>query len=139
MITEHQKFQLPDLDGKNNIVGEVNWEDKDATKNGQVIKFTLPDGKKTFIKRDHLNEILFAIGTKEDQVQLVPEKLQTVHWIDTVIGMKADKDIRKGEMINSRVKLSAPCTNVAPIVGEKSFKKDVKKAIAKDKMSTLQS
>ena len=126
MLTDYQKFQLPDQNDNKNIVAEVNYSEDPNVKECQIVKFICPNGDKVFVKRDHLNQILFAIGKAEDQRKMIPQKIHTVHWFETVLGVKATKDIRKGEMINFPIKASVPCTYVKELIGEAKFKDDYK-------------
>lgn len=73
---------------------------------------TLPDKSVVFVSRKVLLEILFAIGKPEDQQKMIPQTLETVHHYSTVLGIKANKDIHKGEMINFPVELSVPCATL---------------------------
>jgi len=108
-----------DKNGKNDVFFEVNWKDKVDINNCQVVKVTLGE-KEAYIKRDELNAFLFAIGREEDQQKMIPQKLTKVRWYETVVGVKATKDIRKGEQINFPIKLSLPAV-------EKEIIGDVKK------------
>lgn len=126
MISDHQKFRVPDLNGKNHITAEVNWDEKDpATNQCKVIRMTTEGGEKLYVKREDLNQILFAIGDPDSQKQLIPQTLETVHWRETVLGIRAIKDIKKGEMINFPIKISFPCTNTREVIGEKAWNKEV--------------
>lgn len=69
---------------------------------------TLPDGKEYFIEKEILLGILWVIGNREEQQKMVPQKLTRVKWYETVLGIKATKDIHKGEMINVPIKLTLP-------------------------------
>lgn len=111
MIQTHEKFNLVDpSNASQDIFWEVNWNPEDhKTNQCKVIKMTLPDGSVKFISRKVLLEILFAIGKAEDQQKMIPQTLETVHHYKTVLGIKATKDINKGEMINFPVELSVPC------------------------------
>ena len=111
MIQTHEKFNLVDPDNASqNIFWEVNWNPEDKRTNQcKVIKMTLPDGSVKFVSRKILLEILFAIGKAEDQQKMIPQTLETIHHYKTVLGIKATKDISKGEMINFPVELSVPC------------------------------
>lgn len=88
---------------------EVNWNPKDKKTNEcQVVRFTFPDGSESYIKREHLHSVLFAIGKREDQINMVPQKTETIRNYETVLGIKATKHIEKGETINVRVKIPMP-------------------------------
>ena len=102
------------------IFWEVNWNPEDQKTNQcKVIKMTLPDGSVKFISRKILLEILFANGKAEDQQKMIPQTLETIHHYKTVLGIKATKDIGKGEMINFPVELSVPCAALnQDVIGE---------------------
>lgn len=137
MIEGHQRFRIPDHSGNNHIIAEINWDESDPeVAKCRLIKFKLPDGTRSIVKRDDLNQILFAIGDKESQMSLIPQELQAVHWRKTILGVKATKDIKKGEMVNFPIEISFPCTNVAKkIIGAKNFSKEVKREQAKEKFT----
>lgn len=137
MIKDHQKFRLPDARGEHHIDAEVNWNDDPEIKDCKVIRLTMADGKHAFLKREDLNQILFAIGDEEDQRALIPQTLVTVHWRETVLQVKATKDIRKGEQITFPIKMSIPCSNVKQIIGDRHFKKGLKEAQAKESKTTI--
>ena len=111
MIQTHEKFNLVDPDNASqDVFWEVNWNPDDKKINQcKVIKMTLPDGSIKFITRKVLLEILFAIGKPEDQQKMIPQTVETIHHYKTVLGIKATKDIHKGEMINFPIELSVPC------------------------------
>lgn len=133
MITDYQKFMLPDQRGKNNMVGEVNWSDDSTSNESKIIKFTTETGETLFVRREDLNQILFAIGDPESQKKLIPTKVVPVHWRETVLGIKATKDIKRGEMINFPIKISFPCTNIQEFIGQdRTWQKDVAKEQRKD-------
>ena len=109
MIKTYEKFRIVDLAGKPAVEIEVNWELNNTEMNEcKVLKFNYPDGTVSYVKRELLNQLLFAIGTPEEQRKLIPQKLTKVRWYETILGVKATKDIRKGEMINFPIKISLP-------------------------------
>ncbi len=109
MITNHEKFRLIDENKNGEFFIEVNWNEKDATINEcKLLKFVFPDGKCIFVKREHLNAILFAIGKEEDQRKMIPLKLSHVKWYETTVSIKAKKDIHKGENITFPIKITLP-------------------------------
>ena len=98
-----------DNGGKNDFFLEVNWNPDDETTNEcKVLKITFPDKSVAYIKKEHLNAVLFAIGTEVEQRQMIPQKLVKTRWYETVLSVKATKDIRRGENITFPVKLSLP-------------------------------
>ena len=52
--------------------------------------------------------ILFAIGNEAEQRKMIPQKLTRVKWYETVVSVKATKDIRKGENITFPIKITLP-------------------------------
>lgn len=109
MILGNEKFQIPDVAKLHDFFAEVNWNPKDEETNAcKVIRFTFPDGTEALVKREHLHAILFAIGSEEEQRNLIPQVSKKVRWYETVLSVKASKDIRKGEEITFPVKLSLP-------------------------------
>lgn len=135
MISEYTKFKIPDQANRNDLIAEVNWESDQKTAECKVIKLTLPSGDKLFVKREDLNEILFAIGSPSDQKSLIPQKVETVHWRKTILGIKARKDIHKGEMVNFPIEISFPCTIAQEFIGGAAMKKDAKEEVKKDKLA----
>lgn len=109
MLETHQKFRMMDLGKKNNFFIEVNWEPENEKINQcKVLKVTFPNQDSAFIERKHLLELVFAIGKPEHQRKLIPQTIKRVRWYETVVGVKATKDIAKGETINFPIKLSLP-------------------------------
>mgnify|MGYP001575376999 CR=1 FL=1 len=137
MISDYQKFRIPDTKGNNHLTAEVNWNESDEETNEcKMLRVTLPDGETALVKREYLNQILFAIGKAEDQRSLIPQKFETVHWRRTTLGIKATKDIHKGEMINFPIEISFPCTNTKELIEAAPFAQSVKQEQKKDKWSS---
>ena len=117
MLTEHEIFQIPTINKKDFRI-EVNYKPDDpATNECKILKLKFPDGSTDYVKREHLYSFLFAIGRPEDQRKIVPQKLTKVRWYETVLGVKATKDIRKGEMMNFPIKISIPSVE-EEVIGE---------------------
>lgn len=130
MIQDYQKMQIPDegRDGKH-LVMEVNWSKKKEVAGCKLIKLIYPNGDTAVVKREHLNQVLFALGNPEDQRRLIPQKVETVHWRPMRLSIKAEKDIRKGEeIVLPRVMISVPCTYVKEIMGAEAFDREVAKS-----------
>lgn len=118
MIQGHEAFQIEDSNGKNHLTLEVNWSEDSKVKDCQLVKVTMRTDKGDYtaiIRRDLFYSFLFAIGRAEEQREIIPQTLTKVRWLETVLGIKATKDIRKGEMINVPVKLSIPLEKQAVI------------------------
>lgn len=127
MIEHYEKFRIPDEHKENDFFIEVNWDQNNKKINKcKILKFTFPDGKTAYVKKEYLNAVLFAIGSEKDQRKMIPQKITRVRWYETVLSVKAKKDIRKGENITFPIKLSLP-----PIEEEviSELKKDFKKKI----------
>lgn len=110
MIQGHEKFNVVDIfDKPTGLYIEVNWkEDDKKTNECKVLKLTFPDGKEAFMKREHLLSVLFAISKEEDQRKMIPQTVKKVRWYETVVSVKAKKDIHKGENITFPIKLTLP-------------------------------
>jgi hypothetical protein len=118
MIKDHQKFKLIDLNNKPAGIVEVNWNPKDESTNEcKVLKFIYPDGSTSFVERKILNELLFVIGKPEDQRKMIPQTIKRVRWHETVLSVKAHKDIRKGENITFPIKITLPSIE-EEVIGE---------------------
>lgn len=109
MMTNHEKFRMIDVNKEKDWFMEVNWDPKDKKTNEcQIIRITHPDGSESLIKREHLNAVLFAIGRADEQREMVPQRNVLTRWYETVVSVKAKKDIYKGELITFPIKLSLP-------------------------------
>ena len=118
MIQGHEKFRIPDENKINDLLAEVNWNIRDRKTNEcKVIRFTFKDGTEAYVKKEHLHAILFTIGNEEEQKKLIPQKITRVKWYETVLSVKATKDIHKGENITFPIKLTIPATE-EDVIGE---------------------
>ena len=130
MLKQHEKFNIIDVGSRQTgMFWEVNWDPKDKSTNDcKVVKMTFSDGKEHFVSTKILLEILFALGKPGDQQNLIPQTLETIHHYKTVLGIKATKDLTKGEMINFPIELSVPCSALREdVVGKLS--RDYKRGI----------
>lgn len=107
MVENHQKFLLGE-EGEHRFFMEVNWEDHERSNHCKLIKVTFPDGKETYVKREHIHSMLFAISNETQQAQIIPYKQETIRNLETMLGITATKNIQKGEKINVRVKIPIP-------------------------------
>lgn len=125
MITEYEKLQLVDADERaTGVTMEVNWKKDPKISECKIIKMTQKDGTVSYIKREMLQAFLFAIGTAEDQKAMIPTQITRSKWYETVVGVKATKDIKKGEEIRFPLKLSLPDIHREAI---EEVKHDIKK------------
>ena len=108
MITSYEKLKVPDQGGNNSLVFEVNYSDQPEIQNCQMLRITYPNGSLGYLKREHLMSLLFAIGRPEDQINLIPAKITTIRKYQTMLGITAKKDIKKGEKINVQVDIPLP-------------------------------
>lgn len=121
MILDYEKIVIKDESGKNHLIAEVNWNPEDEKTNKcQIIRLTYPDGKTAFIEREKLMSFIFAIGTATQQKDLIPQTLHRVKWYETVLSVKATKNIKKGEQITFPIKITLPATE-EEIIGKKKF------------------
>lgn len=118
MLQEHNKFRLMDENKLNEFYAEVNWSKDPSVTECKLVKFIFPNGDEALVKREQLNEILFIIGREEDQRKMIPQTLTEQKYVKTVMGIKAHKNIRKGETINVRVDIPLPATK-QEIIGVK--------------------
>jgi len=129
MLKEPARIVIPDKGGKNDITIDVNWNPEDKESNDcKVLKLTYPDKKTAFIDRDKLMSFLFMVGTPDQQRDLIPQTLTMVREYQTVIGIKATKDIRKGEDIVVPVKFDIPISKEEVIASQKTDTRPRKKS-----------
>ena len=108
MIENYEKFRISDLNKEKDFFVEVNYKDDPEINQCKILKITFPNKDIAYVKRDQLMAFLFAIGRPEDQRKMIPQTIRRTRWYETVIGVKATKDIRKGEMMNFPIKISLP-------------------------------
>lgn len=107
MIINYEKFRIHDEHHENDFFMEVNWEKTNKKINDcKVVRFTFSNGDIAYVKREYLLALIFAIGQSEDQIKLIPQKLSTVRWHETLWEIKATKNIEKGEKIRFVGKVS---------------------------------
>ena len=106
MLNTHEKFLFDDK--RNKFFAEINWEDNQETNECKIIKFTFPDGKDCYVPKKLLIEMLFAIGDKEEQMKMIPQKISRSKWYETVISVKVNKRIEKGELLIFPLKITLP-------------------------------
>lgn len=109
MIKTHEQIRLKDENKEFDLIFEVNWDKNDERSNDcKLVKVLYHDGTSAVIKREELHSFLFSIATPEEQTKLIPiKKTRTKHW-ETVITVKAKKDIREGDDITFPLKLTIP-------------------------------
>lgn len=111
MITDYEKIRVPDESKLRDFFLEVNWNPKDPKTNEcKILRFTFPNGETAHVKKEHILAILFALGSKDEQRDLIPQTLTRSKWYETVVSVKATKDIRKGEQVTFPIKISLPET-----------------------------
>ena len=118
MLVEHHLFQPDDRAKKHTFSFEVNWNESDETTNkSKIIKIGCSCGKSSYVKREDMLQFFYAIGTVEDKKKMIPQSITRVHEQDMFVGIKATKDIHKGEDVNFKFKVSIPCS-VVDAIGE---------------------
>lgn len=108
MIKGYEKLRIPDLNKTNDFFIEVNWVKEPKIQGCKILRVTFPNGEEAYVKKDHFYAILFAIGNESEQRKMIPQTVQKVKWFESVLSVKAKKDIRKGENITFPIKLSIP-------------------------------
>ena len=110
MIKSNEKFRIFNTEEREIFKVEVNWEDKELTNKCKVLRIIFPDGKVEYVKKEVLLGLLVSIGKSNEIEQIMPLKTRRMKWYETTLGVKATKDIKKGEMISFPVKLELPAT-----------------------------
>lgn len=111
MIEEAQKFDLKDLSGKKKC--SVFADPKKTLVDGKddfmldSLKFRIGEEEAIFSLGD-IRTILFALSDTKAQRDMLPIQMVTQRKYQTVLGIKADRDIKKGEMINFKVDIPLP-------------------------------
>ena len=106
MIDKPRQFALADFSNKQPmVVFSVNWND--FVKGCEYIEIRIGD-KKAVVRRQHLNSLMFMMGSTEDQRKLIPVKHQTTTMYETDLEIQATKDIKKDEKINVHVNIPLP-------------------------------
>ena len=136
MIFEEQKFRLKDENKKNDLFAEVNWNKTDAVYPCKVVRFTLGN-EKAHVSSAFLFAFLWAIGNPAQQRKSVPMQQTTVRHYNTIVSVKAKKDIHKGENITFPISISLP-TKQEEVIGDVArYYKIPKKAIEKKQSGIL--
>lgn len=123
-------FRIPDKSGHLKITGVARHEEG---KKPDVIELEVNKAGKAIVSIKDMNQILFALSDREDQMKLTPLTQQPVHWRKTMLGVTATKDVKKGERLNFPIEISFPCTNMREIMGAKVFDAAVASEQRKDK------
>lgn len=132
MITHYEKFRIIDENKEKEFFVEVNWDEKDEkTNNCKILKITFPNGDQVLVKKEYLNSMLFAIGTAAEQQKMIPQTIKRSKWYETIISVKAKKDILKGENITFPLKITLPSVEQEAIA---EIKREQSKV---NKLSTL--
>ena len=108
MIDSYEKIKIPDEGGRNDLVFEVNYDDTPKVQGCKILRVTYPDGSKGYLRRDYIHSMLFAISEAEQQRELIPAKIQIIRKYQTMLGITAQKNIKKGEKINVMVDIPLP-------------------------------
>ena len=142
MIENYEKFTIPDQSKKHNFTIEVNWNPEDELTNQcKILKCTFPNGDQIFVDKKHLIELLFAIGGPEEQRKMIPQKILRTRFYETMIGVTAKQDIKKGDKINFPLKITLPTFEqeaIAELI-PKGFKKQLMKIpLLKGRLEKLQ-
>ncbi len=105
MLTNHQAFRFADKGSGKEFSAEVNWNGND---NCAKVRFNFPNGDKVVVDRNGLNAMLFAMGNRDEQMKMIPQVETRSRHYDTVLGITAKADIKKGEKIVVPVSIALP-------------------------------
>ena len=108
MIIEPEKFKIIDQSGKNTIEIEVNWRPEDEKINECKVLRIKINGEEGYVALGDLRTILFACSNPKEQRKMLPIQMVTQRKWQTVLGVKADHDIKKGEIVNFKVDIPLP-------------------------------
>ena len=124
MITEYEKFRIQDERKEKDFFIEVNWKEDEEISHCKMLRVTFPNGETSYVKKEYLNAMLFAIGTPEEQREMIPQKIIRTKWYETIVSIRAKKNIQKGENITFPIKISLPSVEeeaIAEIKKEKGL------------------
>ena len=111
MIEESQKFDLKDLSGKKkcSIFADPKKTVVDGVEDFTLdsLRFRIGDEEAIFSLGD-IRTILFALSDNKAQRDMLPIQMVTQRKYQTVLGVKADRDIKKGEMVKFKVDIPLP-------------------------------
>ncbi len=109
MLKGYEKLRIPDENKEHEMVWEVNWNPHDPKTTGcKVIRVTFPGGQTAIVKKEHMMAAVFAIADAEEQVKMIPVQKTLSRWYETIVSVKATKDVKKGEELTFPIKLSLP-------------------------------
>lgn len=118
MLKTHERAEIKDLNGKGTgITMEVNWAPDDEKSNESKLIRLKVDDKKYVVRKEEFLSFLWLIGNEDEHRKMIPQKLTKVRWYETVLSVKANKDIRKGEQITFPIKISLPAIE-EEVIGE---------------------
>ena len=99
-MSERRKFAMADVSGRGgDVTVEVNWNK--LVKNKGFVRIAI-DGKEAVLSREHLYAVLFIIGSAAEQEKMISpflKKTQVTKY-QKVIGITAQRDVKKGEFLN---------------------------------------
>ena len=94
MLEDYEKFRMIDEDGKHDFFIEVNWKpESKKTNECKILKVTFPNRDICYLKKEHLNTLLFVIGNEAEQRKMIPQKISEVKWYETVLSIKNIQNI----------------------------------------------
>ena len=103
MLKSHNFCLLKDSEGKNDVNVEINPDKKHI----DIIKLTM-NGKTATINKKELYTIAYLIADEEAQDRMTPTVNVEVTKYVRSIKLKAEKDIKKGEIIVANVEVEVP-------------------------------
>ena len=118
MLKGYEKLKLVDVYEKDTgVTFEVNWNPEDEKTNEcKIIRVALRNNKEVFVKKDMFMSFLWVIGNNDEHMKMIPQTIRRSKWYETVVSVKAKKDIRKGDNITFPLKITLP-TEEQEVIG----------------------
>lgn len=118
MLKEQEKFILPDLDKKNELGLEVNWNGNSE----KLVKVTL-GGQQCTVRVIDLYKFIFVVCDTEQQSELLPIRKTEVRKYVKQHRIRAKKDIKVGDELVVNCEIDVPLTVVDGLTGSFSKRK----------------
>ena len=107
MLESHNKVNIPDLHGKNDVEIEIN--SNKASQEGRVLRVRIGENT-AYINYKDLYGLVWVMGNEEEQDNLMPVRSTTMRTFFKQHRVIAKKDIKKGEFIVVNCKMDVPTT-----------------------------
>ncbi len=128
-LKSRTKMALNDVSGRgDDILFEINWNGK--VRNKGFIKISIGD-MEAVVSREQLWAIMFMFGSAAEQEKLISPFVKQTQVLKffRIVGVTAQKDIRKGEMLNVPLEFTLNPDSKTVTIGKGNmgaFRKDVR-------------